>query len=53
MLACGGSSLPGGTRPVRDDQIRPGRPGRYLVPQRLRDGPRWLQLLRELLLPLA
>ncbi len=25
--------------PVRDDQIRPLRPGRYLVPQRLRDGP--------------
>jgi hypothetical protein len=39
--------------PVRDDQIRPLRPGRYLVPQRLRDGPRWPRLLRELLLPHA
>jgi hypothetical protein len=39
--------------PVRDDQIRQLRPGRYLVPERLRDGPRWPQLLRELLLPHA
>jgi hypothetical protein len=39
--------------PVRDDQIRPLRPGRYLVPQRLRDGPRWPRILRELLLPHA
>ncbi|MGH3294919.1 MAG: hypothetical protein ACRDP7_24285, partial [Trebonia sp.] len=39
--------------PVRDDQIRQPRPGRYLVPERLRDGPRWPQLLRELLLPRA
>jgi hypothetical protein len=35
--------------PVRDDQIRQLRPGRYLVPERLRDGPRWPGLLRELL----
>jgi hypothetical protein len=39
--------------PVRDDQIRQLRPGRYLVPERLRDGPRWPQLLRELLRPNA
>jgi len=39
--------------PVRDDQIRQLRPGRYLVPERLRDGPRWPQLLRELVLPHA
>ena len=35
--------------PVRDDEIRQARPGRYLVPERLRDGPRWPQQLRELL----
>jgi hypothetical protein len=39
--------------PVRDDQIRQIRPGRYLVPESLRDGPRWPQLLRELLIPHA
>ena len=39
--------------PVRDDQIRQLRPGRYLIPERLRDGPRWPQLLRELVLPHA
>ena len=39
--------------PVRDDQIRQTRPDRYLVPERLRDGPRWPQLLRDLLLPHA
>jgi hypothetical protein len=39
--------------PVRDDQIRALRPGRYLVPQRLRDGPRWPELLRAVLLPHA
>ncbi|MGD0603710.1 MAG: hypothetical protein ABSA53_08945 [Streptosporangiaceae bacterium] len=27
--------------PVRDDRIRPLRPGRYLIPERLRAGPRW------------
>jgi hypothetical protein len=37
--------------PVRDDQIRQIRPARYLVPESLRDGPRWPQLLRELLAP--
>ena len=39
--------------PVRDDQIRQLRPGRHLVPERLRDGARWPQLLREFLLPYA
>jgi hypothetical protein len=39
--------------PVRDDQVRQLRPGRYLVPERLRDGPRWPQLLRELMRPHA
>jgi hypothetical protein len=39
--------------PVRDDQIRQIRPDRYLVPESLRDGPRWPRLLRELLLPHA
>ena len=39
--------------PVRDDQIRQIRPDRYLVPESLRDGPRWPQLLRELLIPHA
>ena len=39
--------------PVRDDQIRQLRPDRYLVPQSLRDGPRWPHLLRALLLPHA
>jgi len=37
--------------PVRDDQIRQIRPDRYLIPQSLRDGPRWPHLLRDLLLP--
>jgi hypothetical protein len=39
--------------PVRDDQIRQVRPDRYLIPESLRDGPRWPQLLRELLIPHA
>jgi hypothetical protein len=39
--------------PVSDDQIRQVRPDRYLIPERLRDGPRWPQLLRELLVPHA
>ncbi len=39
--------------PVRDDQIRQSRPDRYLVPESLRDGPRWPLLLRELLIPHA
>jgi hypothetical protein len=39
--------------PVRDDQIRSLGPARYLVPERVRDGPGWPRLLRELLLPIA
>jgi hypothetical protein len=39
--------------PVRDDQIRQVRPDRYLIPESLRDGPRWPRLLRELVLPRA
>jgi hypothetical protein len=39
--------------PVRDDQIRQVRPGRFLVPESLRDGPDWPRLLRGLLLPHA
>ncbi len=29
------------------------RPGRYLIPESLRDGPRWPRVLRELLIPYA
>jgi hypothetical protein len=39
--------------PVRDDQIRQVRPDRYLIPESLRDGPRWPRLLRELVIPHA
>jgi hypothetical protein len=39
--------------PVRDDQIRPAGPDRYLVPERVYDGPRWPGLLRGLLIPRA
>jgi hypothetical protein len=39
--------------PVRDDQIRQMGPNGYLIPERLHDGPRWPQLVRELLLPHA
>lgn len=39
--------------PVRDDQIRPLGTARYLVPERVHDGPDWPRLLRELLLPIA
>lgn len=39
--------------PVRDDQIRQTRPDRYLIPESLRDGPRWPHLLRALLIPHA
>jgi hypothetical protein len=35
---------------VRDDQVRPIGPGRYLVPERVCDGPRWPELLRGLLI---
>lgn len=39
--------------PVRDDQIRRTGPASYLIPESLRDGPRWPQQLRELLIPHA
>lgn len=37
--------------PVRDDQIRPAGADRYLVPERVHDGPQWPDLLRRLLIP--
>jgi len=39
--------------PVRDEQVRPIGPDRYLVPERVYDGPRWPGLLRGLLIPRA
>jgi hypothetical protein len=39
--------------PVRDDQVRPIGPDRYLVPESVCDGPRWPELLRSLLIPRA
>ncbi len=39
--------------PVRDDQIRHVSADRYLVPERVYDGPRWPELLRALLIPRA
>jgi hypothetical protein len=39
--------------PVRDDQVRPIGPDRYLVPEGVCDGPRWPELLRGLLIPRA
>jgi hypothetical protein len=39
--------------PVRDDQVRQVRADRYLIPESLRDGPRWPSLLREILIPHA
>jgi hypothetical protein len=39
--------------PVRDGQIRQMGPTGYLIPERLYDGPRWPELVRELLLPHA
>lgn len=39
--------------PVRDDQVRPIGPGRYLVSERLYDGPQWPELLHALLIPRA
>ena len=39
--------------PVRDGQIRQTGPSRYLIPESLRDGPRWPQLLRALVIPHA
>jgi hypothetical protein len=39
--------------PVRDEQVRPAGADRYLVPERLYDGPGWPGLLRGLLIPRA
>ena len=39
--------------PVRDEQVRPAGADRYLVPERVHDGPRWPGLLRGLLIPRA
>jgi hypothetical protein len=36
--------------PIRDDEVRPTGPGRYLVPEHAYDGPRWPELLRGLLI---
>lgn len=37
--------------PVRDDEVRPVGPDRYLVPERVYDGPDWSDRLEALLLP--
>ena len=39
--------------PVRDEQVRQAGADRYLVPERVHDGPQWLGLLRGLLIPRA
>jgi hypothetical protein len=39
--------------PVRDEQVRAAGTDRYLVPERVYDGPRWPGLLRGLLVPRA
>jgi hypothetical protein len=39
--------------PVRDEQVRPAGTDRYLVPERVYDGPRWPEVLRGLLIPRA
>jgi hypothetical protein len=39
--------------PVRDEQVRPVGPDRYMVPERVYDGPRWPRLLRGLLISRA
>jgi hypothetical protein len=39
--------------PVRDEQVRSAGADRYLVPERVYDGPRWPGLLRGLLIPRA
>ena len=39
--------------PVRDEQVRPAGADRYLVPERVYDGPLWPGLLRGLLIPRA
>lgn len=37
--------------PVRDDEVRPVGPDRYLVPEHIYDGPDWSDHLEALLLP--
>ena len=39
--------------PVRDEQVRLAGTGRYLVPERVYDSPRWPEVLRGLLIPRA
>jgi hypothetical protein len=39
--------------PVRDEQVRAAGTDRYLVPERVHDGPRWPEVLRGLLIPRA
>jgi hypothetical protein len=39
--------------PVRDEQVRQAGADRYLVPERVHDGPQWPGLLRGLLIPRA
>ena len=39
--------------PVRDEQVRPAGADRYLVPERVYDGPQWPEALRSLLIPRA
>lgn len=39
--------------PVRDEQVRAVGADRYLVPERVHDGPRWPDVLRGLLIPRA
>jgi hypothetical protein len=39
--------------PVRDEEVRPAGTDRYLVPERVYDGPQWPGLLRDLLIPRA
>ena len=39
--------------PVRDEQVRPAGADRYLVPERVYDGPQWPEVLRGLLIPRA
>jgi hypothetical protein len=39
--------------PVRDEQVRLAGTDRYLVPERVYDGPRWPEVLRGLLIPRA
>jgi hypothetical protein len=39
--------------PVRDEQVRLAGADRYLVPERVHDGPQWPGLLRGLLIPRA